>query len=61
MAREYLKSRKQKIKEIDVSENPKAAQWVMDNVGQIVTPVIDINGHIVVGFDREQIDLALRA
>ena len=61
MAREYLKSKKVAFKEYDVSENPKAAHWVMDHVGQLATPVLDINGTVVLGFDREKIDLALRA
>lgn len=60
MAIEYLKGKKISFKELDVSENPAAAQWVQDKVGQVVTPVLDINGTIVVGFDRPKIDLALR-
>lgn len=60
MAREYLKSKKLKFKEYDISDNPKAFKWVVDNVGQAVTPIIDINGTVVIGFDRPQIDLALR-
>ncbi len=60
MAKEYLKHKNVTFKELDVSENPKAAQWVMESVGQVVTPVLDINGTVVVGFDRPKIDLALR-
>lgn len=60
MAIEYLKGKKEKFKVLDVSENPAAAQWVQDKVGQVVTPVLDINGVIVIGFDRPKIDLALR-
>ncbi len=61
MAREYLKSKKLKFKEYDIADNPKALEWVRTNVGQIATPVIDIDGTIILGFDRPQIDLALRA
>jgi len=61
MAREYLKSRKVDFKEYDISDNPKAYKWVQDNVGQLATPVLDINGTVVLGFDRPKIDLALRA
>jgi glutaredoxin 3 len=60
MAREYLKSRKVNFKEYDISDNPKAYKWVEENVGQLATPVIDIDGTIILGFNREQIDLALR-
>ncbi len=61
MAKEYLKSKKISFKEHDVSENPVAAQWVATHAGQIVTPVLDINGTVVVGFDRPKIDAALSA
>lgn len=60
MAREYLKSRKVEFKEYDISDNPKAMDWVREHVGQLATPVIDFDGTIVLGFDRPQIDLALR-
>lgn len=60
MAREYLKSRKVKFKEYDISDNPKAYKFVTETIGQAATPVLDINGTIVLGFNREQIDLALR-
>lgn len=59
MAREYLKSKHVKFKEHDVSENPAAAQWVLKNAGQIVTPVLDVNGRVIIGFDRPKIDEAL--
>jgi glutaredoxin len=60
MAMEYLKQKKVDFKVADVSENPIAAQWVQTHVGQVVTPVLDINGTIVVGFDRPKIDAALQ-
>jgi hypothetical protein len=59
MAREYLKSKKLKFKEYDISDNPKAYQWVLDHVHQAATPVLDINGTIVLGFNRPAIDHAL--
>lgn len=61
MAREYLKSKKLKFKEYDISDNPKAYQWVADNVGQIATPVLDIEGTIILGFNRPSIDEALKS
>lgn len=60
MAKAYLNSKGHKVKELDVSENPAAAKWVQEHIGQVVTPVLDINGTVVVGFDRPKIDLALR-
>ena len=60
MAMEYLKGKKVEFKEVDVSRDMDAAQWVYDHVGQLATPAIDIDGTVVLGFDRERIDLALR-
>lgn len=59
MATAYFDSRKVKYKEIDVSQDAKAAEWVMDKLGYIATPVIDIDGTVVLGFDRPAIDAAL--
>lgn len=59
MARAYLKSKGVVFKEYDISENPKAAEWVAKNAGQLVTPVLNINDVVIVGFDRPKIDTAL--
>lgn len=60
MAKEYLKTKKVEFKDVDVSKDMDAAQWVYDHTGQLATPAIDINGTVVLGFDREKIDIALR-
>lgn len=60
MVKEYLNGKKVKYTERDVSVDGDAAQWVFDHVRQLVTPVTDIDGTLVVGFDREGIDTALR-
>lgn len=59
MAREYLHDKKITFKELDVSENSTAAKWVYENAGQLATPVLDINGTVILGFDRPKIDAAL--
>jgi glutaredoxin 3 len=60
MVKEYLKSKKVAYKELDITKDEAALRWVFDNVGQLATPVVDIEGSVILGFDREQIDLALR-
>lgn len=60
MAKEYLKAKKVAFKEVDISQDTAAAQWVYDHVGQLATPAIDIDGTVILGFDREGIDAALR-
>lgn len=59
MAMQYLKSKGIGFKEIDVSTDAEAAKWVQDKVGYIATPVIDVNGAIILGFDRPALDKAL--
>jgi len=61
MAMAYLKSKNIAFKEIDVSTNGEAAKWVQDKIGYIATPVIDVAGTIVLGFDRPALDNALTA
>ena len=59
MAKEYLTSRGIEFEEIDVSKDEKAAQEMIQKSGQMGVPVIEIDGQIVVGFDKEKIDQLL--
>ena len=58
--KEFLKSRNVKYTEIDVSKNQKAAQEMMEKSGQMGVPVTDINGTLVVGFDKSALEKALK-
>jgi len=60
MAKEYFKARNVKYQEFDVSQDQEKAQEMVSKSGQMGVPVIDINGKIVVGFDRPNIDAALK-
>lgn len=60
MTKEYFKSKDIKYEEFDVSSNAEKAQEMVNKSGQMGVPVIDINGKIVVGFDRPSIDAALK-
>ena len=60
MTKNFLKDRHIKFQEIDVQDNVKAAQEMIKRSGQTGVPVIDINGKIIVGFDRERIKKALK-
>ena len=41
--------------DIDVSKDRQAAEEMVKNSGQMGVPVVDIDGEIVIGFDREKI------
>ena len=49
-----------KYKYIDVDQDPKAGMEAVDKSGQRGIPVLDIDGEIVIGFDRPRIDAALK-
>ena len=61
MAKDYLTKKDIAFTEIDIEKDPKFAQEAVDKSGQMGIPVIDINGTIIVGFDRPKIDAALAA
>ena len=57
--KEFLKEKKIKFEDIDVSSDEKAANEMIEKSGQMGVPVIEINGKIIVGFDKEEIEKAL--
>jgi len=58
-AKEYLKERGIAFEDVDVSDNPDRSEEMIEKSGQMGVPVLDINGTVVVGFDKSKIDLAL--
>ena len=58
-AKNYLKSKNVEFENVNVSENPKAREELMEKTKQLAVPVLDINGTIVLGFDKPDIDKAL--
>ena len=60
MAKEYLRSKGFDFEEVDVSSNEEAAREMIKKSGQMGVPVIEIDGEIVVGFDKERIDEILK-
>ncbi|MCD6522292.1 MAG: glutathione S-transferase N-terminal domain-containing protein [Candidatus Diapherotrites archaeon] len=61
MAKEYLKSMGIPFEDVDVSKDRARAMEMVQKSGQMGVPVIDINGTVIVGFNRPAIDMALRA
>lgn len=57
--KQYLKDHNIEFEEIDVAENREAAEEMIQKSGQMGVPVIEINGEIVVGFDKEKISQLL--
>ena len=57
--KDFLKSKNVKFENIDVGEDRKAAEEMVEKSGQMGVPVTDINGKIIVGYDKEAIENAL--
>lgn len=53
--KEFLKEHNFDFEDIDVSSNQEAAEEMMRKSGQMGVPVVDIDGQIIVGFDKEKI------
>ncbi|HDJ30537.1 MAG TPA: glutaredoxin family protein [bacterium] len=51
----FLKQHNIEFEDIDVSQDKKAREEMVKKSGQMGVPVVDIDGEIVVGFDREKI------
>jgi len=53
--KEYLKKKGIEFEDIDVSKNKEALDYMIDKSKQMAVPVVEIDGQIVVGFDKEKI------
>jgi glutaredoxin-like YruB-family protein len=54
--KEYLAKNDVEFKNIDVSKDEKDLQEMIKISGQMGVPVVDIDGEIIVGFDKNKID-----
>ena len=58
-AKNYLKSKNIAFEELNVAEDMDARQEMVQKSRQMGVPVLDINGTVVIGFDKPAIDTAL--
>ncbi|MBI4243547.1 MAG: glutaredoxin family protein [Planctomycetes bacterium] len=59
-AKKFFNENNVKFTEIDVGKNQQAAEEMIEKSGQMGVPVIEIEGQIIVGFDRNRIKKALK-
>lgn len=57
-AKQFLKENSIEFEDIDVSDQAKAQEMIQKS-GQMGVPVLEINGEIVVGFDKDKISQLL--
>jgi glutaredoxin-like YruB-family protein len=60
-AKDYFDKLGVKYEDRDVEANPQAGVEAVEKSDQRGIPVIDIEGDIIIGFDRPKIDAALKA
>jgi len=59
MAKEFLKEKNIAYENFDVGQDKEAMKTMKEKSGQFGVPVIDIDGKIIVGFDKEEISKTL--
>jgi glutaredoxin len=60
MVKDFLKEQDVEYTDVDVGANQEAAKEMVEKSGQMGVPVVDINGEIIVGFDKVAIMKALK-
>jgi glutaredoxin-like YruB-family protein len=58
-AKHFLRDNNINFEDFNVAEDEKAAKEMIAKSGQMGVPMIEIDGEIIVGFDREKIKQAL--
>ncbi len=60
MAKEYFKKNNLAFEELDVADNDEAREDMVRKSRQLGVPVIDIDGQVIVGFDKRTLDKILK-
>ena len=57
--KQFLKENNIEFTNLDVGSNQQAADEMVKKTGQMGVPVLDIDGEMIIGFDKDKIKLAL--
>jgi glutaredoxin-like YruB-family protein len=57
--KDYLKEKGIPFTDYNVADNREKAEEMVKKSGQMGVPVVDINGKVIVGFNKPEIDKAL--
>ncbi len=58
--KEWIKRRRISFEEVDIDENEKEREKMIEKSGQMAVPVIEAGGEIIVGFDEKRLEEAIR-
>ncbi|MBU2566026.1 NrdH-redoxin [Patescibacteria group bacterium] len=56
LAKDYFKDKGVTFTEVDVAADPAAANEMVKKSGQMGVPVVELDGHIVVGWNKAALD-----
>jgi glutaredoxin len=60
MAKDYLKKQGVEFEDVNVAADQEAAKEMVEKSKQMGVPVIDIDGEIFVGFDKQGMEKVLK-
>ena len=60
MVKDWLKDKGVSYDDVNVGTDQDKAKEMMDKSGQMGVPVIDIQGTVVIGFDKPKLESALK-
>lgn len=56
LVKDYLREKQLPFEEIDVAANGEAAKEMVKISGQMGVPVVDVNGQIIVGWNKQALE-----
>ncbi|MFA6428884.1 MAG: glutaredoxin domain-containing protein [Patescibacteria group bacterium] len=56
LVKEYLKEQGLPFQDVDVAADPSAAKEMVKISGQMGVPVVDVDGQIIVGWNKEALE-----
>jgi glutaredoxin 3 len=59
LVKEFLGEKKMEFQDIDVASNPASANEMVKLSGQMGVPVVDVDGQVIVGWNKDAIEEAL--
>jgi len=60
LTKEFLKENNIEFEDVDVSKDEAALMEMINKSGQMGVPVIDIDGEIIIGFNRAEIERIIK-
>ncbi len=61
LVKDYLQEQKLPFEDIDVASNGEAAKEMVKISGQMGVPVVDVNGQIIVGWNKQALEDVLHS